>query len=86
MLLLRIAFLLIALTAAYITTRAGAGVTRLMPVGGSDMMPRLDLVSSNGLPTPAPLSPCVQQWSSKEFYFNNSITSNFASSHEKFFV
>ena len=32
MLLLRIAFLLIALTAAYITTRAGAGVTRLMPV------------------------------------------------------
>ena len=83
MLLLRIAFLLIALTAAYITTRAGAGVTRLMPVGGSDMMPRLDLVSSDGLPTPAPLSPCVEQWSSKEFYFNNSITSNFASSHEK---
>ena len=62
---------------------AGAGVTRLMPVGGSDMMLRLDLVSSDGLPTPAPLSPCVEQWSPKEFYFNNSITSNFASSHEK---
>ena len=42
--------------------------SRLMPVGGSDMMLRLDLVSSDGLPTPAPLSPCVQQWSSKEFY------------------